>query len=116
MKFFDIKKNISILIFLLLVGISIFHIVRADDDEEEKDDSEVVIDTANSASSGEVKRIIRLPDKIITKTILEDVLEKDSDRDGIADINDPFPNIATILMVQDVNRNGIDDQYDLSLK
>jgi hypothetical protein len=45
---------------------------------------------------------------------MENVILPDTDKDGIADVDDPNPTIPEYLIVQDLNGNGIDDRYDYS--
>jgi hypothetical protein len=59
------------------------------------------------------KVVVVTPEKIITKTVMQNVQLPDSDRDGIPDEADLYPKIPEQLMVKDVNLDGIDDRYDL---
>lgn len=55
---------------------------------------------------------IPAPVTVITKTIMEDVILPDLDRDGLPDSQDPHPDIAEIYIIRDDNGNGIDDNYE----
>lgn len=83
-----------------------------EEDEEDEEKSEEQEDVKEEEPE-KIKQIIRLPDQIVTKTIIETVYEADSDRDGLIDKNDPHPNIAEIYIVKDENLNGVDDTYEL---
>lgn len=83
-----------------------------EDDDREKDSGS---STSSSSEPETYKQVIRLPDRIVTKTVIENVILIDSDKDGIPDINDPNPMIPEHLIVNDANENGIDDVYDISL-
>lgn len=106
------------------VGVTKFAVAEDDDDryedsEDEREDEEDEEDDEDDEEEEEeeeektITQIIRLPDKYITKTIIENIIKKDTDRDGLLDENDPHPNIAEIYIVNDSNKNGIDDKYDL---
>jgi hypothetical protein len=85
-------------------------------EREGNDDGYSSSSSASSSSSSETTtQVIKLPDQIVTKTIMVDVALLDSDKDGLPDESDPHPNIPEYLIVSDVNGNGIDDDYDLSV-
>jgi hypothetical protein len=60
-----------------------------------------------------VPKTIISPQTIITQTIMQNITLADYDRDGVADENDPHPNIAEHLIVNDSNFDGIDDRYEI---
>lgn len=111
------KKLIALLLALfLMIYLGISKLAFAEDDDDDDDDRyEQSDDREDDEMSAEklVDQIIQLPDKYITKTIIENIIKKDSDRDGLLDENDPHPEIAEIYIVSDENKNGIDDKYDL---
>lgn len=87
---------------------------EGDEDEEEDEDEDDARNVSSVESSPKtVTEIIRLPDQIITKTIMEIVYENDSDRDGLIDRNDPHPSIPEIYITKDENKNGISDDYEI---
>lgn len=122
-KFFI--KSLLALVLVSMLGLGVFQYVLAEDDEEEEDryeqaesedDDEDEKDEEDEDKEDEkytVTEVVRLPDKIVTRRIIESIIKKDSDRDGLIDENDPHPNIAEIYIVKDDDRNGIDDKYDL---
>lgn len=90
-----------------------------DDDDDENDRDEDDDDSDDSSSSSTPKtyqQVIKLPDQIITKTIVEDVILLDSDKDGIIDADDPHPAIPEYIIVNDANGNGIDDNFEISIE
>ncbi|EKD58802.1 MAG: hypothetical protein ACD_56C00048G0003 [uncultured bacterium] len=115
-------KSFFALALVFLLGFGIFQYVLADDDEEEdryeqnedKEDDEDKEDEDDKEDENKtVTEVVRLPDKIVTRTIIENIIKKDSDRDGLLDEKDPHPDIAEIYIVKDDDKNGIDDKYDL---
>lgn len=101
----------------LLAGI---YAVRADDGEIENENESTIpatvqtpAKTTQKSTSKTTKQIITIPAKTIVKTVLKDVVLKDSDRDGLFDDQDPYPTIPEIYIVRDDNNNGVVDQYDL---
>lgn len=112
----NLRKNF--LIFFMLVALAAVSFAgsvkftSADDDEDER--YEESDDEEDEEKAETVTETIRLPDQYVTKTIIENIVKKDSDRDGLLDENDPHPDIAEIYIVKDENRNGIDDRYDLN--
>ncbi len=98
----------------------------ADDEEGEKnrgesddENAEAVSATPASSSSSSkpqtYTQIIKLPDQIVTKTVIEDVILIDTDKDGLADGSDPHPTIPEFIIVTDNNGNGIDDSYEIAV-
>lgn len=97
------KKLIPLLLAsFLLIYFGISQLAFAEDDDDDEKSKTQLVD-----------QIIQLPDRYVTKTIIENIIKKDSDRDGLLDENDPHPEIAEIYIVSDENKNGIDDKYDL---
>ncbi|EKE11823.1 MAG: hypothetical protein ACD_15C00018G0004 [uncultured bacterium] len=95
------------------VGFSQFAVAEEDDDDRYEQEDEEYDEDDDEKSSETVTETIKLPDRYVTKTIIENIIKKDSDRDGLLDENDPHPQIAEIYIVSDQNGNGIDDKYDL---
>lgn len=93
--------------------------VRADDDESDDDGEDnysapvATQDSSSQPAKTVTKTIILEPAKIITSTIMQDVLLIDSDRDGIPNEQDLYPNIANQLIVDDLNLDGIDDRFEI---
>lgn len=112
------KKFLSLFMIGFLavyIGVTKFAFAEDDEDdkyEESKDDEDDEEDNENKSET--TTQTVRLPDRYVTKTIIENIIKKDSDRDGLLDENDPHPDIAEIYIVNDVNQNGIDDKYDLN--
>ncbi len=91
-----------------------------EDDENDDEGDDEVSSNDSGASATESKpqtytQIIKLPDQIVTKIIIEDVVLPDTDKDGLADANDPHPTIPEQIIVSDANGNGIDDNYELAI-
>lgn len=112
-RFEKINKSISISIF------GNYAYAEEDDDDDERDEdgkdesSKAQESGSSNATPKETVQIIKLPDQIITKTILETEYEPDTDGDGIIDKDDPHPTIAEIYIVSDNNLNGMDDNYEI---
>jgi hypothetical protein len=121
MAFLAIKTFDKVVPLLKNSPLSLHQIALADENEDEydeEDNEEYVPVPQDSSTKTESKpetitEIIRLPDQIVTKTIMETVFENDSDRDGLIDKNDPHPNISEIYIVKDENNNGVDDNYEI---
>jgi len=86
------------------------------EDEDEDEDEDNNNDNSSSSTPKTYQQVIKLPDQIITKTIVEDVVLLDSDKDGIIDADDPHPAIPEYIIVNDVNENGIDDNFEASIE
>lgn len=125
---FDLHKKLFIFFLVGMlatyVGASKFAVAEDDDDryeeedeedehEEDEEDEEDDDDDDDDEKEETITQTIKLPDKYITRTIIENIIKKDTDRDGLLDENDPHPSIAEIYIVNDSNKNGIDDKYDL---
>jgi hypothetical protein len=82
-------------------------------DDEDSSDSSGASATASKPQT--YTQIIKLPDQIVTKTIMEDVVLPDTDKDGLADSSDPHPTIPEFIIVADANGNGIDDNYEIAI-
>ncbi|HMN19078.1 MAG TPA: hypothetical protein PKA31_00585 [Candidatus Moranbacteria bacterium] len=88
----------------------------ADDDEEDEDDEDD--DEEEDEEEKEEKKEYRTetvvvePARTITKTELRTVTLADSDRDGIVDEDDPYPQISQIYIVQDGDGDGISDELE----
>ena len=90
----------------------------AKEKENDGNDDEYAESASSSSSSKTTQtttQVIKLPDQIVTKTIMVDVVLPDTDKDGLPDVSDPHPTIPEYLIVNDANGNGIDDNYDLSI-
>jgi len=87
-----------------------------EDEDEDEDEGSSDQKTSVKTEPQTYKQVIKLPDQIITKTIIEDVVLLDTDKDGIADASDPHPAIPEHLIVGDANGNGIDDSYEIPLE
>lgn len=72
--------------------------------------------TTGSVSSPKMKTvtqtIVVTPAKVVTENQVQTISLPDSDRDGIADSEDPHPYISEIYIVQDKNLNGIVDTFE----
>lgn len=123
MKFY---KFIFIGIISLAIFLSVEFLIAKAESENEGDDnyrsapssniSTPASSTKKVASSGTItKTIIVQPAKTITSTVMENVQIPDSDKDGLPDETDPYPNIAQQLIVSDSNLDGIDDKYELQI-
>lgn len=102
-----------------------FSQVKADDDSNDNDEEEEeeytvpsvtqsvseVVSTAPTTTTSS-KQTIVTPAKTVYETQIQTVQVPDSDRDGIADSQDPNPNIAEIYIVKDENLNGIVDSLE----
>lgn len=114
-----LKKIGPVVMLASLVLFAAFAFARAEDDENENDDDderETTVQSAPSTSSSQktvTKTIILEPERKVTTTQIRDVQVPDSDRDGLADENDPHPAIPEQLIVKDDNLNGIDDRYEI---
>ena len=91
-----------------------------DSNDDEQKESTAATQQISSSSSTSSKpqtytQVIKLPDQIVTKTIMADVVLPDSDKDGLPDASDPHPTIPEYIIVSDANGNGIDDNYDISI-
>ncbi|MEI7621170.1 MAG: hypothetical protein WCJ51_01390 [Candidatus Moraniibacteriota bacterium] len=123
--FFGQLKKDNILVAGDNFSLGLVALAEDDEDEDEKDEedgeddddekSSTQISSPASQSTTTVKKVIKLPDQIVTKTVLEDVVLPDGDNDGIPDESDPHPTVPEYLIVSDANGNGIDDRYDFSL-
>jgi hypothetical protein len=105
------KKKISLIIFLavfLLVIGMLF--AKADDDEEDDDNSSSSRETVEYIT----KTVVVEPAKTVYEKVVKSVEFPDTDRDGLADVEDPHPNVAEIYIVKDDNQNGIVDQFENS--
>ncbi len=125
------KKSFAALLAFSFFGITLLSFGGAtfaekedgyDRKNEKDDDYQVAVTTtatqsssSSSSNSGTTTQVIKLPDQIITSVVMQDVILNDADKDGLADENDPHPNIPEYLIVSDVNGNGIDDGYDISI-
>lgn len=117
----NLNTSLLAILVIFILGIGVFQYVSAEDDEREdeyeqedsKDDDDEDEKNDDQKEEETITQTVKLPDKIITKTIIENITKKDSDRDGLLDENDPHPNIAEMYVVNDNNNNGIDDKYDL---
>ncbi len=130
-KKFHITFVIPLVFFLLVFGcleknkiiffgssFSSHKIVFAKEKENDGNDDEYAESASSSSSSKTTQtttQVIKLPDQIVTKTIMVDVVLPDTDKDGLPDVSDPHPTIPEYLIVNDANGNGIDDNYDLSI-
>ncbi len=84
-------------------------------EREGNDDGYSVGSSSSPTTTETTTQVIQLPDQIVTKTVMVDVVLPDTDKDGLPDESDPHPTIPEYLIVNDANGNGIDDSYDLSL-
>lgn len=128
------KKYLAFVLLLTIMMLGSLSFARADDDDEDDDDdrddrrSEIIVPAPvpepvpTPSPAPEVKtekpKVIQ-PQQVvapqlitITETVLQDVILQDSDRDGIEDSKDPFPEIAQIYIVVDDNNNGIVDTFE----
>lgn len=129
------KKQLLLLLFLLLfIGFAGFIMHKAsrqlgtlqfgasiahaeddeedDEDDEEKDGEEDDEDDSENKSSS-TTYTYTIPGQVVTSYVLRDVTLPDSDFDGLPDSDDPHPAIAEIYIVEDADRDGIVDQFDL---
>lgn len=102
-------------------GSSYLQTVQAEDGEDEKDeeDDEDEKDEEDdgdedSARDQYTTKTITEPARTVTRTVMKDLVLKDTDRDGLTDDKDPHRDIAEIYIVTDANLNGIDDKYEIS--
>lgn len=97
--------------------------VYADDDEFEYADDEVSAPVSVQVKAIETpsidqktktvtKIVVVKPAQIVTENQIRSVLLPDTDRDGIADVDDPHPDVAEIYIVKDDNNNGIVDTFE----
>lgn len=116
------KKFFLVLFTIISLSLLVASSSRADDEderEEDDDDNEEVVVAAPSAESSipsqktTTKTIIVKPAQIITRKIMQNVQLPDSDRDGLSDEGDPYPNIPLQIIVNDADFDGIDDQYEV---
>jgi hypothetical protein len=113
---------LSLWIFSLLLGVTILispqGVSFADDDEEREEEGEDEEDERsekkNNTESESVKTSTppSVPVTTITQKTTTTVL-KDSDGDGLYNNEDPHPTIPEIYIVQDENRNGIVDHFEI---
>jgi hypothetical protein len=105
------KKIIRIIILFSVVAtiIAIFYFnfrVKAADDGIEEPAPKTTTTTSSTSTSKNT-----VDTKVTTTT--KDITYKDSDGDGIIDIDDPHPNVAEIYVVKDDNLNGIVDNFEV---
>jgi hypothetical protein len=104
------KNRWIILSFLVLVAtftISYFNFrVKAASEGVEESVPKTTTTTSSSSTSKAT-----IDTKVTTTT--KDITYKDSDGDGIFDVNDPHPNVAEIYVVKDDNWNGIVDVFEI---
>ena len=110
-----IFKRLSLFSLSLVLAFSLFNIARSDDDEDESDDEDEYEEsaprtttTASSSSNSKATTEIKVT------TTSRDITYKDSDGDGILDIDDPHPKISEIYIVKDDNQNGIVDSFEVN--
>ncbi len=106
------------LLFLLSFILFSSSLALADDDDDEEKDNEKSQTISSSSSSSSITKmvtqtIIIEPAKTVTSVIMKDVVLADSDRDGIPDEQDIYPNVPNHLIVDDFNLDGIDDRLEL---
>lgn len=103
-----------------------FSIVKADDDEaseaseksegsyEDEEDNydyeNSVVDDVEEFISNPI--ITPAPETIYEEETVEVITISDRDNDGIADENDPHPDVAEIYVVIDEDANGIVDEFE----
>ena len=112
------KKNTKKYLIFVLVWVAILAVtpfVRAEDDEN--DDEEEYASTSSNTSTADVaaktvKQTIKDPDQIITTTETKTISLPDRDKDGVADDEDPHPDIPEIYIASDNNANGIVDSFE----
>lgn len=56
--------------------------------------------------------VIVTPSRTVYEEQTLEIALPDIDRDGIADENDPHPDVAEIYVVKDEDKDGIDDEYE----
>jgi hypothetical protein len=104
------KKKISLIIllsvFLLVIGMLF---AKADDDDDEEGDN-----SSRETVEYITKTVVVEPAKTVYEKVIKSVEFPDADRDGLADVEDPHPNVAEIYIVKDDNQNGIVDQFENS--
>jgi hypothetical protein len=106
------KKKYSLVPLLsVIVLLAVVSFVRAEDDESEDDGGS---SSSTSKTTKTVTQTIVLePAKTVITTIMKNFELPDSDRDGIPDEQDLYPEIPQQLMVSDANFDGIDDDYEI---
>ncbi len=104
------KKKLSLIVlisvFLLITGMLF---AKADDEEEDENDN-----NRGQAIEYITETVVVEPAKTVYEKVIKNVEFPDTDHDGIADVEDPHPNVAEIYIVKDDNQNGIVDQFENS--
>lgn len=85
--------------------------------DEENDDDFVIVPRDSFISDPDEEFIAEpvvtsIPEIVYEEEVIEVPVISDKDHDGIADENDPHPDVAEIYVVIDENRNGIVDEFE----
>lgn len=88
-------------------------VASADDEEDEEDeDEEDEEDEEEEEKKYRTETVVVEPARTVTKTEMRTFILADSDRDGIADESDPYPQLASIYMANDGDGDGISDELE----
>ena len=98
-------KSRNILFFLIIL-VSSFAIVFFRANAESDDDYK------SSKPKTVTQTVVVTPARTVTEDQVQTITLPDRDSDGIADSEDPYPDVAEIYIVKDDNLNGIVDTFE----
>lgn len=119
------KYSLTVLSIILILGtglLFVFKGVHADDEEDDSDEYEyedaapesvaTPTVTTKDETTTEKQTIVVTPERVVTENKVVTISLPDRDRDGIADQDDPHPDIPEVYIVSDDNQNGIVDTLE----